>query len=178
MDIGLRATCAMHPPRVATVATLKREAYAFRGKSIPKYFVRRRRSCRYHVLTFRYFRLGSWVWSRASRQARNKLRAVAVTTVEPSALVPGLPTVASELPGYEAVSMTGFWAPARTPAAIVNKLNQEVVRALNRPDVKERFLKAGSETVGSSPEQFAAIIKADMSRINKVIKEAGLKTDL
>lgn len=106
------------------------------------------------------------------------MRAVAVTTVEPSALVPGLPTVASELPGYEAVSMTGFWAPARTPAAIVNKLNQEVVRALNRPDVKERFLKAGSETVGSSPEQFAAIIKADMSRINKVIKEAGLKTDL
>jgi tripartite-type tricarboxylate transporter receptor subunit TctC len=103
---------------------------------------------------------------------------VAVTTADPSALVPGLPTIASEVPGFEAVSMTGLWAPARTPAAIVSRLNQEVVRALNRPDVKEKFLKAGSEVVGNSPAQFEAIVKADISRIVKIIKEAGIKTDL
>jgi len=107
-----------------------------------------------------------------------KLRALAVTTAEPSALVPGLPPIASEVPGYEAVSMTGLWAPAGTPAAIITRLNQETVRALNRADIKERILKAGSEAVGNSPEQFTALIKADMSRITKVIKEAGLKTDL
>ena len=106
-----------------------------------------------------------------------KLRALAVTTAEPSALVPGLPTIASEVPGFEAVSMTGFWAPAGTPAAVITRLNQETVRALNRADIKERFLKAGSETVGNSPEQFAALIKADISRITKVIKDAGLKVE-
>ena len=107
-----------------------------------------------------------------------KLRALAVTTAEPSALVPGLPTIASEVPGFEAVSMTGLWAPAATPAAIITRLNQETVRALNRADIKERVLKAGSEAVGNTPEQFTAIIKADISRITKIIKDAGLKTDL
>jgi tripartite-type tricarboxylate transporter receptor subunit TctC len=107
-----------------------------------------------------------------------KLRAIAVTTLEPSALVPGLPPIATDVPGFEAVSMTGLWIAAKTPAAIVNKLNQEVVRALNRPDVKERFLKAGSEVVGNTPAQFDTIIKADIARTNKIIKDADIKTDL
>jgi len=70
-----------------------------------------------------------------------------------------------------------MWAPAKTPAAIISRLNQEVVRALNRPDVKERFLNAGVETVGTSPEQFAAIIKSDIARLSKLIKDAGIKLD-
>ena len=107
-----------------------------------------------------------------------KLRALAVTSAEATALAPGLPTVAaSGLPGYEATGMTGMWAPAKTPAAIISRLNQEVVRALNRPDVKERFLNAGVETVGTSPEQFAAIIKSDIARLSKLIKDAGIKLD-
>jgi tripartite-type tricarboxylate transporter receptor subunit TctC len=107
-----------------------------------------------------------------------KVRALAVTTAEPSPLVPGLPTVAaSGLPGFEWVAATGIWAPAKTPAAVINRLNQEIVRVLNRADVKERFLNAGVEPVGNSPEAFAALIKSDIARVSKVIKDAGIKTD-
>ena len=107
-----------------------------------------------------------------------KLRALAVTSAEPSALTPGLPTVAaSGLPGYEVVGLTGIWAPAKTPAAIINRLNQEIVRVLNRADVKERFLNAGSEVVGGSPQEFTAMIKSDIARMSKVIKDAGIKVD-
>jgi tripartite-type tricarboxylate transporter receptor subunit TctC len=105
-----------------------------------------------------------------------KLRALAVTSAEASLLVPGLPTVAATgLPGYESVSMTCILAPAKTPAAVINRLNQEIVRALNQPDIKSRFLSAGAETVGSSPEELAATIKADLARMDKIIKDAGIK---
>ena len=93
-----------------------------------------------------------------------RLRALAVTSAEPSALVPGLPTVAaSGLPGYECGIDTGMFAPAKTPAAIINRLNQEIVRFLNTPEVKEKFLNAGVEVVGSSPEELAAIMKSDIA---------------
>ena len=107
-----------------------------------------------------------------------KLKALAVTSAEPSAMAPGLPTVAaSGVPGYEAVGLFGLLAPAKTPAAIINRLNQEVVRFVNRPEVKERYLNAGLETVGNSPEQFAAIIRSDMARMSKVIKDADIRAD-
>ena len=107
-----------------------------------------------------------------------KLRALAVTSAEPTALVPGLPTVAaSGLPGYEAIGVTGMLAPAKTPRAVINRLNQEVVRLLKLPDVKERFLNGGEETVGSSPEQFADKITSDMAKIGKLIKDLGIKTN-
>ena len=105
-----------------------------------------------------------------------RLRALAVTSAEASALTPGLSTVsATGLPGYEMVGLAGVWAPAKTPAAIINRLNQAIVRFLNEPSVKERFLNAGAEVVASSPEQFGAFIKADISRMSKVIKDAGIK---
>ncbi len=104
------------------------------------------------------------------------LRALAITSAQPSALFPGLPTVAAAgLPGYESGTITGIWGPARTPQAIVSRLNEEIVRVLNRKEVKERFLAAGSEIVGSSPEQFAATIKSDMARMGKVIRDAGIR---
>jgi tripartite-type tricarboxylate transporter receptor subunit TctC len=107
-----------------------------------------------------------------------KLRALAVTTPQPSPLVPGLPTVAaSGLPGYDWLAATGMWAPAKTPPPIINRLNQEIVRVLNRADVKDRFLNVGVETVGSSAEEFASIIKTDMARVSKVIKDAGIKVN-
>ena len=105
-----------------------------------------------------------------------RLKALAVTSAEPSALTPGLPTVsATGLPGYEMVGLAGIWAPAKTPAAIINRLNQEIVRYITQPAVKERFLNAGAEVVASSPDQFAAFIKADVAKMGKVIKEAGIK---
>jgi tripartite-type tricarboxylate transporter receptor subunit TctC len=105
-----------------------------------------------------------------------RLKALAVTSAEPSALVPGLPTVAaSGVPGYSSEAIYGFWAPARTPAAIMARLNQEAVRVLTQPDMKERFFKSGVETVGSTPQQFAATIKAEAARLAKVFESAGIR---
>jgi tripartite-type tricarboxylate transporter receptor subunit TctC len=107
-----------------------------------------------------------------------KLRALAVTSAQPSALAPGLPTMAtSGLPGYEMVGQTSLYAPAKTPVTIITRLNREVVRLLNQADAKERFLKSGVETVGSSPEELAATIKSELAKAIKVIKEANIKVD-
>ncbi len=107
-----------------------------------------------------------------------RLRALAITSPQPSALLPGLPTVAaSGVPGYETLSIVGAFAPAKTPAALVTRLNQEFVRVLSRPDVKERFANVGVETVGSSPEEFGAKVKSEMARLGKVIKEAGIREE-
>ncbi len=108
----------------------------------------------------------------------NRLRALAVTTAQPSALFPGLPTVAaSGLAGYESVTLTGTWAPAGTPKRIISRLNEEIVRALNTEEMKERFIGAGSEIVASSPEQFAAAITSDMAITGKLIKDAGIRAE-
>ena len=107
-----------------------------------------------------------------------RVRALAITSAEPSALAPGVPTVASSgLPGYESISIYGVFAPARTPRPIVNKLNEEIVRVLNRTDVKEKFFNAGVETVGGSPEQLAATVKSEMARMGKVIRDAGIREE-
>ena len=107
-----------------------------------------------------------------------RLRALAVTTALPSALFPSLPTVAaSGLPGYEYSGISAILAPARTPGAIIRRLNQEIVRVLNRNDVKEQFLSVATEVVANSPEQLAAEIRSDMRRMGKVIKDAGIKAD-
>jgi tripartite-type tricarboxylate transporter receptor subunit TctC len=107
-----------------------------------------------------------------------RLRAVAITSAEPSALFPGLPTVASTgLKGYSAETIYGVFAPANTPAAIVDRLNQEIVRALGRTEVRERLFSLGIEAVGNSPQAFAAVVKADMAKWGKVIKNAGIHED-
>ena len=107
-----------------------------------------------------------------------KLRALAVTTAAPSAQLPDLPTVsASGVPGFEAIQLNGMWAPAKTPEPIIRRLNQEVVRVLSQPDIKEKLFNAGSEPGGGSPEELAAKIQADIKRWSKVIKEANIKVD-
>jgi len=107
-----------------------------------------------------------------------RLRALAITSAKPSALAPALPTVAAAgLPGFEAASVQGMWAPAGTPRAIVARLHQEVVRTVNKPDIKERFFKAGLEVVGSSPDDFAAWLKLEMTRTGKLVKDAGIRSE-
>ena len=107
-----------------------------------------------------------------------RLRALAVTSTTPSALTPGLPTVAaSGVPGFEAIGVTGMFAPAKTSAAIISRLSQEISRTVSRPEVKEKFFSSGVETIGSTPEEFAAFIKSDSARIARVIKDAGIKID-
>ena len=105
-----------------------------------------------------------------------KIRAIAITSARPSSLLPDLPTIAATgVPGYEAVSMLGLFVPAKTPPPLVYRLNQEIVRVLARPEIKERFFNTGVETVGSTPGEFAATIKSEMTRMGKVIKDAGIQ---
>ena len=106
-----------------------------------------------------------------------RLRALAVTSAKPSPLMPELPTVAAVLPGYESVSHLAILAPAGTAASIVTRLNQALVRVLQRSDVKEKFFTASMETVGSSPEATAALIAAETARMGKVIKAANIRAD-
>ena len=107
-----------------------------------------------------------------------RLKALAVTSAQPSALFPGVPTVtASGLPGYVMVTILGMLAPAKTPVAIINRLNQEIVRVLNSADVKEKFFGVGTEVVGNSPAEFEEYAKADTATWAKLIKEAGIKSE-
>ena len=107
-----------------------------------------------------------------------RMRALAVTSAQPSAFFPGVPTVAAEgLPGYEAASTQGIFAPAKTPATVIRRLNAEIIKALYKKDVKERFLNTGYEVVDYTPEQFTTWIKADMARMGKVIKDAGIRAE-
>jgi tripartite-type tricarboxylate transporter receptor subunit TctC len=112
--------------------------------------------------------------SVAAHVKSGRLKALAVTTLRPSVLAPGVPTVAASVPGYESVSISGMFAPARTPAPIILRINREVVRVLSQPDVKEKFLNLGAETVGSSPEQLAAAMKSEVAKWAKVIQDAGI----
>ncbi len=107
-----------------------------------------------------------------------RLRALAVTSAEPSALVPGLPTIAaSGVPGYESEQMSGLFAPSKTPAAVLAVLGQETVRALNRQEVRDRVFQSGAEIVASSPEQFAAKIREEIARIGKLVKAVGIRDE-
>jgi tripartite-type tricarboxylate transporter receptor subunit TctC len=106
-----------------------------------------------------------------------RLRALAVTTLEPSQLFPGMPTAAAVLPGFEATAPLAVFAPAQTPAAIVQRLNQEIVRVLNTPELREKFLNVGIEPVGSTQEQLATRMKSDMAILGKVIRDAGIRAD-
>jgi tripartite-type tricarboxylate transporter receptor subunit TctC len=105
-----------------------------------------------------------------------RIKALAVTGLERSPVAPELPTIAeSGLPGYESLAVYGIFAPAGTPKPIISLLNGEIVRVLATPEVKDRFFRLGMETVGGSPEQLAAKVKSEMTRMAKVIQQAGIK---
>jgi len=104
-----------------------------------------------------------------------RVKALAVTSAEPTALFPVLPTVAAALPGYESISIYGLFAPTGTPPAIIGRLNAALVRYLDQPDVKEKFFNAGMEVAAGTPAQLAATVKSEIVRIEKMIKAAGLR---
>jgi len=106
-----------------------------------------------------------------------RLRAIAVTSAKRSLLFPELPTVGASLPGYETVTVSGLFAPAKTPTAIIDGLNRAAVDVLNKPEVKEKFLSSGVETVGNTPAEFAAVIKREMATMGKLIKDAGIRSE-
>jgi tripartite-type tricarboxylate transporter receptor subunit TctC len=107
-----------------------------------------------------------------------KLRALAVTSLRRAPAFPELPTIAeSGYPGFDVTGWNGLLAPARTPATIVRKLHLETVKALALPDLRAKFADLGLETIGNSPDEFAAAIKSEIPKWAKVIKESGIKPD-
>jgi len=107
-----------------------------------------------------------------------KLRALAITSPERSALVPGVPTcVESGVPGLVAVNWWGVLLPAGTPKAITDKFHADLVRVMQDPDVKEKFAQLGVEAMTGTPEDFAAFMKAETSKYAKLIKDAGIRVE-
>jgi tripartite-type tricarboxylate transporter receptor subunit TctC len=107
-----------------------------------------------------------------------KLRALAVTTAKRSPVAPDVPTLAeSGLPGYEVGSWQGVFAPAGTPPDIVRRLNTEIVKIINSPDVQKKLLELGAEPVGNSSEEFAALVKAEVVKWGDVVKKSGARID-
>ena len=107
-----------------------------------------------------------------------RLKALAVSSAQPSALAPGLPPLAtSGVPGYESSSPFGLFAPAGTPAALVNQLSQATVRMLNTPDTRERLFNSGVEVVASTPAQLGALVRSEMAKWGKLVREAGLREE-
>ena len=107
-----------------------------------------------------------------------RLKALAITSTNRSALLPELPTVAETgLPGFEAVAWNGVFVPAGTPEDIVRLLNREMVRIIALPELRERLTALGFDPGGNTSEQFAAKVKADMEKWAKVIRESGARVD-
>ena len=118
------------------------------------------------------------LFGAASAISSGKLRALAVTSAARTAVAPGIPTVAeSGLPGYEAVSWYGVFAPAGTPMDIVARLSTEIRRATSSEDMKKSLVNQGAEPAGDAPEEFAALVRADLAKWAKAVKETGAKPD-
>ena len=107
-----------------------------------------------------------------------KLRGLGVGSVKPSPLAPGLTPIAdSGLPGFEAVATFGMFAPAKTPAALIRRLNAETVQVVTTGEVRDKLLVAGIEAIASSPEGLVKQIKDDVSVLGKVIRIAKIRLD-
>ena len=107
-----------------------------------------------------------------------RILAHGVSSAKRSTVIPEVPTIAEAgVPGYEVVQWFGILAPAATPREIVTRLHSASVRALQDPQVKQRFLADGGETVGNSPEDFANTIRSDLAKWGKLVKQAGIKPD-
>jgi tripartite-type tricarboxylate transporter receptor subunit TctC len=108
-----------------------------------------------------------------------KLRVLAVNGEKRSSLLPDTPTVAeSGVTGFSANTWYGVLAPANTPAPIVARLNAEIVKALDSPEIRQFLAAEGGEAVGGSPEHFAAFIRADIAKWANVVRESGAQVTL
>jgi tripartite-type tricarboxylate transporter receptor subunit TctC len=108
-----------------------------------------------------------------------KLRPLAVTTIKRNPGAPEIPTVAEALgiPDYEVDSWYAMFAPAKTPPAIIARMQKEVARAIQLPDVKQKLLEQGGDTVGSSPEELDRVVKAELKKWAELIRDAKIKLD-
>jgi tripartite-type tricarboxylate transporter receptor subunit TctC len=115
----------------------------------------------------------AWTLAKAG-----KLKALAVTTSKRSPIAPDVPTLAeSGLPGYEVGSWQGVFGPAAMPPEIVKRLNTEIVKIINTPDVQKKLVDLGAEPVGNSSEEFTAFVKTEVVKWGDVVKKSGAKVD-
>jgi tripartite-type tricarboxylate transporter receptor subunit TctC len=107
-----------------------------------------------------------------------KLKILAVSTAKRAASLPNVPTLQEAgVKGYDSTLWTGMLAPAGTPREIIAKLNAEIVAALGRPEVKDALNKQGAEAIPSTPEQFAAAIRAELQTMGALVRDAGIKVE-
>jgi len=107
-----------------------------------------------------------------------KLKALGVTGATRSAAAPDLPTIAEEgVRGYDFSSWFGFFAPGKTPKAVIAKLNQEIVHILKTPEMKNRLTQDGSDVIASTPQEFSAYLASETRKWEQVIKQAGIRAD-
>ncbi|WP_137893210.1 tripartite tricarboxylate transporter substrate binding protein [Ramlibacter sp. 2FC] len=106
------------------------------------------------------------------------IRALAVTTPRRSLALPDVPTVAeSGFPQFSISTWYGVWAPAGTPAGLVQRLSSEIAAIVRLPDVREQFASLGAEPVGNTPEEFAAFAKSELAKWARIVKQSGAKVD-
>src|SRR5207245_1240051 len=108
-----------------------------------------------------------------------KLRALAVTTQRRNPGAPDIPTVAEalDIPNYEVDSWYAMFAPAKTPAAIVTRMQKEIARVIQLPEVKHRLVEQGGDTVGSTPEELDKIVKGELRKWGELVREANIKVE-
>jgi tripartite-type tricarboxylate transporter receptor subunit TctC len=107
-----------------------------------------------------------------------RLRALGVSSLKRASVAPDVPTIAeSGYPGFEATNWVGLLVPARTPAAIVNRLNADVLRVFQQPDVEQKLLALGGEPATGTPQAFATYIKAETVKWARVIKASGARPE-
>lgn len=118
------------------------------------------------------------ILSVAPHGKAGRLRMLGVSTAKRNTTVPELPTIAEAgIPGYESIAWYGMVAPAGLPAAVLDKLSSEVIRATKAPDMWDALTKQGADPVGSTPTEFAAFMRAETAKYGKLIKETGMKAE-
>jgi tripartite-type tricarboxylate transporter receptor subunit TctC len=106
-----------------------------------------------------------------------RLRAIASVGDTPSSVLPDLPAVGATIPGFDVVSWAGMFAPAGTPKAVITRLNDEIVKAINKPTVNQRLREMGLEPAPSSPGEFDEFVKQQLAIWGKKIKDAGIQPE-
>ena len=106
-----------------------------------------------------------------------KLHALAVTDARPSPIAPNLPTVAAAVPNFEALQWFGFFAPRGVPRDVVTRVNADINKVLQMPEVAERFRQAGVAVAGGTPDVFAGFVRKDADKWAKIVKDSGAKVD-
>jgi tripartite-type tricarboxylate transporter receptor subunit TctC len=106
-----------------------------------------------------------------------RLRALGITSANRSSLVPEIPTIAETVPGYEFIGWYGLFAPARTPAAILNKLNAGVVNAIKTAEFRERLAALGAEPISSTPQALAEYLQLQTAKMRKAVADSGARPD-